>query len=217
MSKKKPEAPKFPISKRPIPNAIVISDTHFGCQNALMHPDGGELDGGSVVKPSALQVKLWNHWQLFWGEWVPMATKKEPFVLILNGDTTDGRHHGATSQWSQNLNDQRRHALKVLRPLVQNPNCAALYVVRGTEAHVGPGAENEETLAEELGAVKDPSGNFSRCELWLRLGKGLIHAMHHIGTSGSSAYESTAIMKELAESYAEAGRWERESPNVIAR
>jgi hypothetical protein len=54
-------------------------------------------------------------------------------------------------------------------------------------------------------------------ELWVRVGKGLIHCLHHIGTTGSTHYESTAILKELAESYTEAGRWRNQPPDVVVR
>ena len=44
-----------------------------------------------------------------------------------------------------------------------------------------------------------------------------MHATHHIGTTGSQAYESTAVMRELAEAYAEAGRWRQRPPDVLIR
>jgi hypothetical protein len=90
-------------------------------------------------------------------------------------------------------------------------------MIRGTEAHVGKSAEMEEILARELGATPDETGQYSRFELWVRCGKGLIHALHHIGTTGTSHYESTAPLKELSESYTESGRWHDAPPDVIVR
>jgi len=94
------------------------------------------------------------------------------------------------------------------------------YMTRGTEAHVGQSGECEEDIARELGAVKDEHDRHSRFELWVRLGGEtgrLVHVMHHIGTTGSMAYETTALMKEYQESCAEAGRWGMEAPAVVVR
>jgi hypothetical protein len=41
--------------------------------------------------------------------------------------------------------------------------------------------------------------------------------MHHIGTTGSAHYESTAVTKELTESYTQAGRNRLEPPDVVVR
>ena len=78
----------------------------------------------------------------------------------------------------------------------------------------------EERLAETLGAVQNKEGQYARWELWLRVGNGkghLCHFLHHIGTTGSAAYESTAVHKELIESFVEAGRWGDEPPQVVVR
>jgi len=137
---------------------------------------------------------------------------------VVNGDALDGVHHGATTQISHNLADQERLACDILRPRVAK---AARYVhIRGTEAHVGKSAESEERVARELGAIPNEEGQHARYDLWLRLGgpKGpLVHFLHHIGTTGSSAYEATAVHKELVESYVEAGRWGDEPPRCIVR
>jgi len=199
-----------------INNAIIVSDTHFGCQFGLCPEEGIMLDGGGFYKPSKLQVKVWRMWKIFWEEWVPNVTQGEPFSVILNGDATDGVHHHSTTQISQNLSDQERIVLAILEPIVEQCE-GRFYMVRGTEAHVGQSAENEEKIAKKLGAIQDEVGLYSRFELWLRVGKGLVHCMHHIGTTGSSHYESSAVMKELTEAYAEAGRWHREPPDVVVR
>lgn len=202
-----------------IKQILFISDLHAGCQYGLMPPGRHTLDGEGYCEPSPLQLKVYDWWTEFWEEWVPYETEGEPYAIVVNGDTTDGRHHGATTQVSQNLKDQRRIAQRLLEPIVDK--CKGnFYMVRGTECHVGLAAENEETLGEILKAKKNGTSNHTHWELWLRLGgeKGtLIHALHHIGTTGSMHYESTAAMKELSEAYAEAGRWKNNAPDVIVR
>ena len=198
-------------------NVVVVSDLHCGCGLALCPPTV-QLDIAGTYKASKLQRVVWQWWQEFWHEWVPMVTHGEPYAVVVNGDSVDGRHHGSVTQISQNLDDQRSIARTVLDPVVQLCE-GRLYMVRGTEAHVGPSGENEETLASELNAVPDKLGHCARFDLWLEVGKrrGLCHFAHHIGTTGRTHYESSALMGELGEEYANAARWERKRPDVVVR
>lgn len=203
-------------SRKPIRNVVVISDTHVGCSLALMHPDGAVRDDNDISMPGPLQRKVWGMWLEFWEEWVPEATRGEPFMVVHNGDAIDGSHHNSTTQWSHNLKDQVKHARKILQPVVDA--CEGRYYhIRGTEAHVGKSAKEEESLAELLGAIPNDQGQHARYELWLRIGGQLIHFLHHVGTTSSSAHESSAVNAELAAMYNEAGRWQDEPPKIIVR
>jgi hypothetical protein len=136
--------------------------------------------------------------------------------VCLNGDALDGCHHNATHQWTHNLTDQGKAAEKILEPIVKA--CYGRYFhIRGTEAHVGPSGAEEERLASSLGAIKNDAGQAARYDLWVRVGSGLAHISHHIGTAGSMHYESTAPMRELSEAYVEAGRWNNEPPDWVVR
>lgn len=205
------------IKSDPSQNLIVVSDTHSGCQMALCNPEGARLDGGGTYRPSKLQMKLWSIWCEAWDVWVPRVTKGQPYCVIHNGDCIDGHHHNSTTQWSHNIADQLDHAYDIMRPVVEA--CEGRYYhIRGTDAHVGQSGEDEEKLAKRLGAIPDSDGHHARFELWKRIkGSGLVHFAHHIGTTGSSAYEATAVHKELVEAYTEAGRWGDEPPTVIVR
>ena len=149
-----------------------------------------------------------------------IVTRGEPYVLVINGDIIDGRHHRAVTQLTHNLSTQRELAYELLAPVtLLNSALAGLYVVKGTEAHVGPSAEEEETLAKELKAIpEEETDSCARYELWLRMhNETLIHFTHHVGTTSSAAYESTAVYKELVEAFNEAGRWGEEPPDMIVR
>ena len=207
------------LSKSPINNVVVVSDTHFGSRLALMHKDGAELDDGGIVTPSRIQEVLWDWWEEFWGEWVPNATKGEPFVVVHNGDLIDGVHHNDTTQWSHNLGDQVGHAEKMMRPVIALCE-GRYYQIRGTAAHVGVAGVEEERFAKSVKALPNEQGQHSRYELWLRLGGPdgpLCHFLHHIGTTSSAQHEAAAINAELTTIYADAGRWKLESPMFVIR
>jgi len=193
---------------------IVVSDTHCGDRMGLFPRQGVTLDEGADWKPTRLQRTLWEWWMEF-GEWVDDVTKGEAFVLVHNGDAIDGVHHGSTHQITQNLTDQRRIARAVLQPLVDK--ATIYYHIRGTEAHVGKSAEHEEALAEMLGAKPNADGQFARFDLWLNMSGHLVHFLHHVGVTGSTAYEATAVHKELTEEFAEAARWGEQPPSAIVR
>lgn len=183
---------------------------------ALCPPEGVKLDGGGTYLPSKIQGKLYEIWKEFWYEWIPLATKGEPFAVVMNGDIVDGSHHNATTQITHNLQDQSNIAFTLLEPIVQLCE-GRFYMTRGTDAHVGQSGENEEELAQRLEAIPNETGQHARFELFLKLDDRLLHFAHHIGTTGSMAYETSAVMKELSEMYADSARWGNQPPDVISR
>jgi hypothetical protein len=199
-----------------IRNIIVISDTHIGCKHALMSPKGFQLDEGTKVFPSSRQTQIWNAWREFWEEWVPKATHKEPFIVVHNGDVMDGKHHGATSQWTTNLKDQRAHAEEILSEVAERAQ-GRYYQIRGTECHVGQSAEDEEGFAKAIGAIKDSNGLSARWELMKKIGPYLIHFSHHIGTTSSAAHETSAVNAELTGFFTSAGRSGTKPPDIVVR
>lgn len=197
---------------------IAISDTHFGCQFGLCHPDGVALDGGGIYRPNRAQLQVARWWDEFW-LWAKQHIGNNSFSVVHNGDAVDGVHHGSTHQWSHNHTDQHRAAVKMLLPIAEMARASGgnYFHIRGTEAHVGQSGENEEQLARELGAVPNQDGQHARWELYMGLGQYLIHFSHHIGTSGSAAYETSAVARELMAAHEIAARWNERPPNVIVR
>ena len=200
------------------PNLVVISDIHAGCRLGLCPPTGAKVDDGGTYLPSKLQLIVWEWWREFWDEWVPLVCRKEPYDVLFNGDALDGVHHGSTTQISHNLNDQFRIAMEILEPIVDKAR--KYYHIRGTEAHVGPSGVEEERLAKALGAEPNEEGQYARYELWKQVGNEngpLVHAMHHIGTTGSAAYESSALQAALTAEFVEAGRNRVSPPDYVGR
>lgn len=201
-------------------NHVVISDLHIGSTLGLCHPDGFDLDDGGRYKPSKLQRTMWGWWEEFWAEWVPRVTHKEPYLVVVNGDSRDGDHHNTPNIVTRNGVDEGEHARRILRPIVEACE-GRYYMIRGTTAHAGQAGQAEEALAAALGAIPNELGQHARYEMHLRCGsergRGLVHYSHHVGTTSSSSYESTAVHKELVEAFVEAGRWNDETPQVVVR
>lgn len=202
--------------KLSVPNLVIVSDLHIGDELGLCRPTSTRTDNGGTYLPPVVVQKMWDWWNEFWNDWVPDVCRGEPFAVCVNGDAMDGRHHGAVHQWTQNLTAQQAEAEQILGPIVDKCD-GRYYHIRGTEAHVGPSGEQEEALAKALKAVPNAEGQHARYELWMRIGRGLAHITHHIGTAGSMHYESTALMRELTEAYVESGRWNNEAPDWVCR
>ena len=204
------------LKREPVNNVIVVSDLHCGCRLGLCPDTPVDLDEGGKYQCSKLQAQVWAWWSEFWDNWVPEVTRREPYTVVVNGDAMDGVHHNTVTQISQNTADQAKIAYSILKPIVDG--CEGRYYhIRGTEAHVGSSGQEEEKLAERLGAIPDPVGHHARWELWLRVGRGLVHFTHHIGVAGSMAYETSAIQKEIEQSFVESARWDDEIPDVLVR
>ena len=198
-------------------NLVVVSDLHCGCRLGLCPPEGASLDDGGTYLPSNFQAKTWAMWREFWDDFVPDATRGEPFGVVVNGDVLDGVHHKSTTQISHNLEDQSRIARDCLLPISELCD-GKIWMVRGTEAHVASSAREEERLAREVGAIPNAEGQHARWDLWKVVGgEKLVHFLHHIGTTGSQAYEATAVHKELVEELTESARWGDKRPDMIVR
>ena len=203
------------LERLEVPNVVFVSDPHNGCQMGLCPADGVRLDGGGWYRPSKFQKTMWSWWEEAWDEFVPEATRGEPYAIVCVGDCIDGVHHGSVTQVSHNIEDQFRIAEEALSPRIAK--ATSYFHIRGTEAHVGKSAMYEEMIAKRLGAKKDADGNHSRQELRLRLGNRLIHVAHHIGTSSSPYSQATALQKEAVNSFLETGRWGDPSFDLIVR
>lgn len=202
-----------------IRNIVVVSDIHAGCQVAVCPPKV-QFDEGGFYKRNKLQKKLYKLWLEFWNEWVPEVTRGEPYYIVVNGDIVDGKHHNSTTQISHNIKDQKNIAIMLMQPEVAKEMCKGLYMTRGTEVHVGQSGHVEDDIAKALGAIPNKENQYARYELWLKFGKDsdkLAHFTHHIGTTNSIAYESTAPRKEYVDMLVDAARWGTEIPNFLIR
>lgn len=197
---------------------VVISDTHCGCRLGLCPPERIRLDDGGFYEASEFQVQMWILWREFWDEWIPQVTRGEPYDPVHNGDVIDGVHHSSTTQISQNIEDQQRIAELVMRPEIEKCKQGGRYYhIRGTAAHVGQSSVYEEQIARKLGAEPNGTGQYARYDLWKRVGKALVHLMHHVGVTSSAAHGASAVNAELTAEYVEAARWNREPPDFVVR
>lgn len=126
-----------------------VSDVHAGSSVALC-PPRIPLDDGGCYEASKAQRWLWECWRAYWRD--VSETRKAltaDLYVMLNGDLTEGSHHGTTQILSGNPSAQAAVVDACLAvPLALCPD--RIWVIRGTEAHVGASACYEERIASGL-------------------------------------------------------------------
>jgi len=194
---------------------IAISDTHVGGFEGLCPGDGIQLDSGNRFMPSKFQSYVWECWEHFWHHWVPAQTKHaKRIVVVHNGDVVDGNHHEAVNLLG-NVATQEKAAVRILKPIADK---YPLYMVRGTEAHGGKSEQSTERVAETLKCQEDKdTGNRTWWQVWLDIDGRVFQFAHHIGTTSSAAYETSAPMRELVAGLVESAQWKQRLPDVFVR
>lgn len=193
---------------------IAISDLHVGSMSGLCPDWGYRLDGGGMYTPSKFQNYTWKAFVHFWRIYVPKVTKGcKNILVVINGDEIDGNHHNAVDL-IPNIASQEEAAVGILAPIAK---LYPMVIVRGTEAHVGISAQSTERVARELHAIKDEEGDSSWWQYWVEAGGCLFQFAHHIGTTQSTAYETTALTRELTAGFSESTQWGTRMPDVMVR
>lgn len=137
------------------------------------------LDEGAEYHASKEQLWLLDKWHQFWGEVRDQRKKvKGDLYIVSNGDATEGAHHQTTQILSGNLEAQTYALYQLFDvPMALKPD--KVFIVRGTEAHVGQSAQSEESLGRHYGSERSPTGTWSWWELPMELHGIRLDFRHH--------------------------------------
>lgn len=163
---------------------IVLSDIHCGSIFGLMPPTF-EVDAGNFITHgnNYCQIWLWQKWEEFWAEAMDIL-RGDSFNLFLNGDMTEGVHHGTQEIVAAKKREHWRIAKEVLEP--KTKLALNTYFTEGTECHTN---DMEHDLAKVLNGAEGKAK-----PKWLVEMNGIIIDMtHHIGTTSRSYLEATAF------------------------
>lgn len=189
----------------------VVSDVHAGSTLAVCPPEGVAFDDGGRYVPSKGQRWLWENWCDYW-QWIAGLREQHGATLgvLCNGDAVDGPgHHDTHQSISPNNAEAQSH---VIERVFSVPKAIApdwWVIVKGTESHVGKGADAESGLARSLGAKREPTtGAWSWYEWRADLHGVRIHATHHGRTGGRPWTQASAVgilATEILVHHAQAG------------
>jgi hypothetical protein len=114
-------------------------------------------DDDAEYHPSKAQRWTWECWEDYWRAvaGVQIIHGSELWTAY-NGDAVDGDHHNTSQIISRDPEPQAYLLQRVFGvPLARNPT--RQFVIRGTEAHVGPAGSSEEMWAKHMqNHVRDP-------------------------------------------------------------
>lgn len=187
---------------------VACSDIHAGSTVAVFPQNAGIVtDDGQPIEPSKLQIQLHEWWLEGWGR-LSKLIGGEPWQLALMGDLFEGHHHRSHQNVDPLGSPEFRACHKLLRdPLSLHPE--KIYMVRGTEAHVGQAGHKEETMARILAAgdedlapqpiVPDPDIPTNKSAYWFRaeIEGHLIDLKHH-GRFGGRAHTKDPYLRWYA-------------------
>lgn len=174
----------------PIPDTdtiilAVTSDHHSGSTVALAPPEPVPMDDGQEIHPSKAQRWMWGHWTGFWDEVARRRDAANAALIVQhNGDMVDGPGHHGTLQSMHNHPGVEAWIAKRVLDVPQSLGPDETFMVRGTESHVGQSGKVEESLAKDIGVVKDPDRDtFTWWHLRMEL-QGLLLSFTHHGRTG---------------------------------
>lgn len=176
---------------------VVAGDLHVNGTVALS-PDKYTLDDGQMFYPSKPQKWINRKWAEFWqhAEQVKEQHGAE-IVTLITGEAADINKHPSSQYVTNHSGDAVGMAVKVLEPAKRLSD--RIYVVRGSEAHVGLSGGLDEAVARAIGAVPDANGRYSRFAFRGVIGGLKVDAQHHPGTSYGRPWTRGADANRLAQ------------------
>lgn len=166
----------------------VVSDTHVNSRFGLWPRDFVMKEGDQhLLNP--FQKWLLEKWEDY------VKAMPNGCTLVINGDLVQGVHPTREIDIiTPSALDMRRATVRLFEPLVEKAK--EVYVTRGTPWHGGVGEQDTESVAEDLGAVRDEeTGQYTQWELWLSHEGKLFHFAHHL--SFAPVYPLTPMQREM--------------------
>lgn len=188
---------------------VVLSDLHVGSTVGIW-PKNHRNRYGQVAQLSPLQEWLHDCW-VDGVEWVNKVTNGS-YVLGLNGDLIEGKHHRATEVMTPLIDDQVDACISLLSPLASKAH--SVYATLGTEAHTG---ECEHGIASALKARKFAPWSSAHNSVCLDINGVPTELMHHISTTSRPWLEASGHSIALNQRRAEKSRLGEIAPNVLIR
>jgi hypothetical protein len=176
----------------------IVSDCHTNSTTALFPPQWSDDDGGGHTQ-NLIQHWLWDCWLDYWR--AVEAMRDGDLFVVINGDMVDGNHHGTPQIVTTNMSDQAGIAIEVLKPVLDlKPEFT--FFVRGTEAHVGSAAQDENMVAklysQFANVERQPeTGSFSWWYLPLEV-QGIKFDIAHHGRGGFRPWTASNAANILA-------------------
>jgi len=172
---------------------IVIADMHINSAVGLCPPIIN-LDDGGTYHASRTQRWLYSCYTDFWARVSREATGYRK-ILILDGDLgeLDTKRRSV-----QLITANKSTILSTVRNVLEVASWDALYVVRGTPAHVGKSAWLEEEIGKDYDATQSQKNVHSFYQVRRTVNGKHLDIAHHAGMSGLGWGRSNSANKLIS-------------------
>jgi hypothetical protein len=185
---------------------VVVSDLHCGSTVGLLAPDVETHYGNTVGFGSNYhQEWLWDKWQEGMRRVFDLAGD-DPYVLLCNGDATEGIHHRSPEVVATLIEDHCRMAAAALKGYAEK--AVKVLITRGTECHTH---NVEDYLANLLGAGE------ARDHWLFTINGTLCNATHHMPATSRAYLEASAMSINLGNARLNCIRSGHPVPSVYLR
>lgn len=193
--------------------AVVVGDLHAGSTVALCPPKVINEDGFSYTHNEA-QKWLWKCWRRFTDRWLPKVLNGRPYILVHNGDAVQGTWARFGQLVSSEFTVQAQIATDLLLPLAQPAE--SVYMVKGTEVHVGRMVEHSIGMA--IGAKPHPKDHTRAPHHWnIKINGTLCSFRHHMSTTSRKWLEASALSIMAINEREDAAQNGHPQPSLVCR
>lgn len=197
---------------------ICFSDTHQNHVYGLGQPVVRKADGDEV-RANPIRRELWGLWGQFWDEAFKL-TDGLPRVAVGVGDLveSDAKVRSPQDLVSLNPEDVFTQVTETLDPLYSE--CERVLTIRGTEAHTGRGAWQEERIAANYThSIKDEKHNNASWWHFYGMFGGVYFDIAHHASMGSIKRNLAGAAGRLAYDVREAYvmDWGARPPDLVLR
>jgi len=190
------------------------ADEHSGSTSGLMVGEQWQLSEGGYYNPSRTQMQIFEQFNLA-ADLVLKLRRRARLIVANVGDAVDNNHHETTQLVTPRIDEQERMHTDVMDHFLKRVKFSKrrgdlLYYVEGTPAHVQKGAQSEERIARDLGAVPKrkgtaehefKDGRYTWDHLKLNINGVLLDISHHPGvTPGTRAWTRGNALRSLLKS-----------------
>jgi len=171
------------------------------------------LDDGGTYHSSRLQKQLWHDY-LDFRDRLNSAKGEGSLYLVFNGDLRDGDHHNTAQIITRNTATMQNIAAETIQPMAEIAD--KMFLIRGTEAHVGKSASMEEDIAKDFEFEKNGDKR-SWWQLIARFKNMKFDIAHHTSMGSSPIGRGNAANKIAVESIFEYANRGEIPPDYVIR
>lgn len=164
---------------------LVVSDLHCGSSVGVAPYEYQDTHGNTIgVKGNKVQEWLLACWEELMDSAMAYIGSR-PFIFLINGDATEGCHHGNAVQIvSATIEDHTNAAVELVKEIAADAH--STIVIKGTECHT---RNMEDELARKIGGVGDRAHEHYLFEIH----GTLVNATHHIAATSRCHLEGNGL------------------------